>query len=60
MIKKRAHKNRHRRIGTLDIGSLAGYASAMAGNLQYRGSDAQTKIGMIKRWGSDLLQASDN
>ena len=43
MIKKRAHENPHRQIGTLDIGRLVGYAAATAANLQSRGFGAQTK-----------------
>ena len=56
MIKKQAHENPHRQIGTPNIGQSVGYTAAMADNLQSRGSGTQTKIDAIQHLGLDLLK----
>ena len=43
MIRNQAHKNPHRRIGTLDIGLLVHWNAATAGDPWSRGSEPQNK-----------------
>ena len=55
-IKKRAYKNPHRWIETLDIGWLVHYKAVMVEVLQYRGSGTHTKTRCDKTSGARLTE----
>ena len=59
-IKKRAYKNPHRRIGTLEIGRLVRYKAATAEVLQSMGYGTHTKTWRDKTSGVRLTEASDS